>query len=50
MYTLLLVDMHMGMPGPYMARSQCMYQSQAYIDMSMPVICYGYVTIHDEIL
>ena len=25
MYTLLLVDMHIGMPGPYMASLQCMY-------------------------
>ena len=39
MYTLLLVDMHIGMPGPYMGSLQCMYQSNAYIDTSMPVIC-----------
>ena len=50
MYTLLLLDMPTGMPGPCMGSLQCMYQSNVYIDTSRPIIHYGYVKIHDEIL
>ena len=31
-YTLLLVDMHIGVPGPYTASSWCMYHNNTYID------------------
>ena len=38
MFTSLLVDTCIGLPEPCMGSLQCMYQSNAYIDMSVPVI------------
>ena len=39
MHMLLLLDMHIWMPGPCMGSWQCMYQSNIYIDVSRPVLC-----------